>query len=47
MTEIHGDLKPGYEAVADAFRCNLVDGREAGAACAVSGGGLVADLRAG
>ena len=48
MTEIHGDLKPGYEAVADAFRCNLVDGREAGAACAVSvGGGLVADLWAG
>jgi CubicO group peptidase (beta-lactamase class C family) len=43
--ELQGEVKPGYEAVADAFRRNLSGGREVGAACAVSvGGELVVDL---
>jgi len=40
-----GYVRPGYERVADAFRRNLADGRERGAACAVSvGGELVVDV---
>jgi len=46
--EVEGEVKPGYEAVADAFRRNLIAGTEVGAACAVSvGGELVVDLWAG
>ena len=46
--ELQGQIKPGYEAVADAFRRNLSAGAEVGAACAVSvGGELVVDLWAG
>ena len=33
--EVHGDVEEGFGAVADAFRSNLVDRNEVGAACAV------------
>lgn len=35
VTEIHGAVASGYEAVADAFAENFADGSEAGAACSV------------
>ena len=42
---IEGNVAPGFEPVADAFRRNFELGREHGAACAVSvGGELVVDL---
>ena len=45
MTTVHGEVAPGYEAVADTFRRNFDDGKEVGAACAVSVGGQpVVDL---
>lgn len=48
MTEVHGFAKAGYEPVAAAFRRNVDEGHEVGAACAVSvGGELVVDLWAG
>jgi CubicO group peptidase (beta-lactamase class C family) len=48
MADVHGFAKPGYEPVAAAFRRNVDEGHEVGAACAVSvGGELVVDLWAG
>ena len=35
MTELHGRVTPGYDAVADAFLANFADGGETGAACTV------------
>lgn len=46
--DVRGFTRDGYGAVADAFRRNLAEGHEVGAACAVSvGGELVVDLWAG
>lgn len=46
--DVQGFTQDGYGAVADTFRRNLAEGREVGAACAVSvGGELVVDLWAG
>lgn len=43
--EVHGDVDPGYGAVAEEFRRNLAERKELGAACAVvRGGRLVVDL---
>ena len=48
QTQLHGHVRHGYGPVADAFGRNLAEGREVGAACAVSvGGELVVDLWAG
>ena len=48
MTSVHGEVTPGYEAVADVFRRTINDGKEVGAACAVTvGGETVVDLWAG
>lgn len=35
MTEIHGEVQPGFEAVRDQFTRNFDDGAEVGAACSV------------
>ncbi|NNE95159.1 MAG: beta-lactamase family protein [Acidimicrobiales bacterium] len=43
--EVHGDVDPGYGAVADEFRRNFAERKELGAACAVvRDGRLVVDL---
>lgn len=45
MADVHGFVKPGYEPVHAAFTRNVDEGREVGAACAVSvGGEMVVDL---
>ena len=35
LPAVHGDVEPGFEAVADEFRRNFSDRGELGAACAV------------
>jgi CubicO group peptidase (beta-lactamase class C family) len=43
--QVHGDVAPGFEPVADTFRRQVVEGQEVGAACAVQrDGALVVDL---
>lgn len=48
MTEIHGDVQPGFEGVREAFARNFEQGHEVGAACSVyHRGEKVVDLWAG